>query len=295
MQIGLIGSGKMAQAMGGYLLKRGYPISGLWGRNMESALAAGRYLHLEPTACLCDLVAKADILLLAVSDDAIEEVAKAVSSCGSFHGKWIGHFSGSRSLDVLDSVAQKGASVFSLHPLQTVPEPDQGIKSLAESAFMLEAEEALRNGLKEWLAPCKNRLGWIKPGKKALYHLGACLASNYVMVLYHLAEEALRSSGIPEDISREALLPLMKGTLDNYRSLGALKGLTGPVSRGDWGTVQKHLESLPDSALEAREALIRDLGIEALAMTRISGRISEESAAEMERIIRGGSTPCEKK
>ncbi len=295
MKIGIIGSGRMAKAMGGYLQDRGYTVAGVWGRDPEAASLAARYMDVQPYIRLEDLVFVSDILLLAVSDDSINAVAEAVAGCSRLEGKWVGHLSGSRSLDVLEAVEKKRGRIFSLHPLQTVPEPDTGRKNLAEATFVLEANEALRSPLEEWLAPCGNRLAWILPGKKALYHLGACLASNYVMVLYQLAEKALLSSGIPESMASQALAPLMEATLRNYEAIGPIRGLTGPVSRGDTGTVLGHLKSLTESGLEHSEPLIRALGLEALSMARANGSIGVADAEAMEGILKGGTAQCEKK
>lgn len=290
MKIGLIGSGRMAQAMGGYLKDRGYEIFGLWGRNREKSRTASGYLGVPHHDNLADLVSGAEVLILAVSDDAILSVAKTVADSGvDLEGKWVCHLSGSLSLDMLDSMMRRGALGFSLHPLQTVPEADHGRKDLRYAAFVLEADEGLRDRLNDWLTPCGNRTAWISSGKKGLYHLGACLASNYVMTLYRLAEEALIDSGVQEEIASKALLPLMESTLNNYRSIGALAGLTGPVSRGDGGTVKKHLDSLQTMGWEHREALIRALGLEALDIAQKCGRMDTETAMRMKRILSGGT------
>lgn len=290
MKIGMIGSGRMAQAMGGYLVDHGYPVSGLWGRNQEAAHTAAGFLRTAHFEKLDDIVAQADILMLAVSDDALTAAAEALSNCGvPLKGKWIGHFSGSSSLDILEPLRQAESRVFSLHPLQTVPTPEQGRVNLGQATFVLEAEKAFQSDLTAWLMPCGNPVLWLSPGKKALYHLGACLASNYVMTLYRLAEEALVDSGIPEAAASVALLPLMESTLKSYRTLGASKGLTGPVSRGDSETVKKHLESLQTAEWAPRDPLVRALGLEALQIAQHSNRLSMEKARQMQETLKGGN------
>lgn len=271
-------------------MDHGYPVSGLWGRRQEVARDAAEFLKTAHFEKLADIVAQADILMLAVSDDALATVAEMLSNCSApVKGKWIGHFSGSCSLDILEPLAQRGASVFSLHPLQTVPTPEQGRADLAQATFVLEAENAFQSDLTVWLMPCGNPILWLSPGKKALYHLGACLASNYVMTLYRLAEEALMDSGIPEAAVSAALLPLMESTLKSYRVLGASKGLTGPVSRGDSETVKKHLDSLQTAEWAPRDQLIRALGLEALQIAQRSNRLSIEKGQQMKETLKGGN------
>lgn len=291
MRIGLIGSGRVAQAVGGYLKDCGYPVEGLWGRNRENAEKAAAYLGITHHKLLADLVCRADVLMLAVSDDSIEAVAGNVANCGVvLDGKWCCHFSGSLSLEALSPLAEKGVMGFGLHPLQTVPNPDRGRNDLRQTTFILEAEDGFRDILTDWLELCGNPIAWITPGKKGLYHLGACLASNYVTTLYRLAEYALMDSGVPEAVVSQALFPLMESTLNNYKALGAPNSLTGPVSRGDSGTVRKHLESLQTEGWRQREPLIRILGLEALDIAKKSGRLSAESAHGMETTLRGGNS-----
>lgn len=290
MKIGLIGSGKMAQAMGGYLMDRGYPVCGIWGRDYEKSSKAAEYLHIQAYENFDDLVADSGILLLAVSDDALVSVSTVLADCGvPLTGKWVGHFSGSLSLDILEPVALRKAAVFSLHPLQTVPAADRGRKDLSRATFVLEAAEILKEPLQNWLRPSGNPLSWLIPEKKALYHLGACLASNYVMTLYGLAEEALIDSGMDRETASKALIPLMESTLNNYRTLGASEGLTGPVSRGDVGTVRMHLDSLNTPEWASRTPLVKALGREALKMARESTSISDEKGHLMDQILIGGN------
>ncbi len=292
MKIGLIGSGRMAQAMGGYLKDRGYPICGIWGRDPIKTQKAADSMEIKQFQQLEALVFQADILLLAVTDDSILPVAQAIADSGlSLKGKWAGHFSGSLSLTVMDPLATAGVEVFSLHPLQTVPASEEGRRALESAVFVLEAPDDFRKALEDWLAPCGNPATGVLPGYKVIYHLGACLASNYVMTLYRLAEEALICSGIPEELASKALVPLMESTLNNYKSLGPFKGLTGPVSRGDAGTVKHHLDSLQKIGWEQREPLIRALGREALDIARKNRSLSEEKAEVMTGILKGGINP----
>lgn len=106
------------------------------------------------------------------------------------------------------------------------------------------------------------------------------------MVLYRLAQTALEESGLEAEVARDSLLPLMGATLKSYGTMGPL-GLTGPVSRGDAGTVKGHLESIGGTALSPHEELIRSLALEALAMTRERGTLTAEAAGHMEQLLKG--------
>jgi predicted short-subunit dehydrogenase-like oxidoreductase (DUF2520 family) len=103
--------------------------------------------------------------------------------------------------------------------------------------------------------------------RRPLYHAAAVVASNYLPVLLALSARLLVLAGVDEDDAIPALLPLMRGTLDNVSELGLAPALTGPISRGDIETVRLHLRTLPD-----REARVyRDLGREAVALAEARG------------------------
>lgn len=167
----------------------------------------------------------ADLVVLCVPDRAIPDVARTVPA-----GPWIAHVSGATPLASLDPHARR----FSLHPLQTFtrargPEQLDG----AWAAVTAESDEA--RDAAEWLA---SELGLrtfpLADDRRALYHAGASIASNFLVTLYRAAARAVSAAGAPP----EALVPLMRRTIDNQFDL------TGPIARGDWATVDKHLDAL---------------------------------------------------
>jgi predicted short-subunit dehydrogenase-like oxidoreductase (DUF2520 family) len=169
--------------------------------------------------------ADVDLVVLCVPDQAIAGAARAVPV-----GPWVAHVSGATPLAALDPHTKR----FSVHPLQTFvrsrgPEQFDG----AWAAVTGESDDALRRA--RWLA---RRLGLhafpLADDRRALYHAGASLASNYLVTLYRAAARAVAAAGAPP----EALVPLMRRTIDNDFEL------TGPIARGDWETVRTHLAAL---------------------------------------------------
>jgi predicted short-subunit dehydrogenase-like oxidoreductase (DUF2520 family) len=165
------------------------------------------------------------LVLLCVPDRAIAEVAEAVEP-----GPWVVHVSGATPLAALDPHDRR----FGLHPLQTFtrgrgPEQLDG----AFAAVTAETDEARDIGL--WLA---RTLGLepflLADGRRAVYHAGAAIASNYLVTLRRAAGWLLEAAGAPA----EALDPLMRRTIENGFEL------TGPISRGDWETVDAHLAAI---------------------------------------------------
>lgn len=167
----------------------------------------------------------AELILLCVPDSAIAEVAQAIDP-----GPWLAHVSGGTPLSALDPHTRR----FGVHPLQTFtrargPEQLDG----AWAAVTAETEEgrALGVELAETLGLHPFEL---EEENRAIYHAGAAIASNYLVTLYRAASELVEAAGAPPD----ALEPLMRRTIENEFEL------TGPISRGDWETVERHLESI---------------------------------------------------
>jgi predicted short-subunit dehydrogenase-like oxidoreductase (DUF2520 family) len=173
-----------------------------------------------------------ELRLLCVPDRAIADVARSIEP-----GPWVAHVSGGTALAALDPHIRR----FSLHPLQTLtlargPEQLDG----AWGAVTAETAEARERAL--WLA---GRLG-LRPfeladDRRAAYHAGASIASNFLVTLYRAASALFEEAGTPP----EALVPLMTRTIENGFEL------TGPIARGDWATVDRHRAALQGSDFEA--------------------------------------------
>jgi predicted short-subunit dehydrogenase-like oxidoreductase (DUF2520 family) len=169
----------------------------------------------------------ADVCLLCVPDTAIAAVARGLTPG---HGRWVAHTSGATPLSALDPHERR----FGLHPLQSFtrargPEQLDG----AYAAITAKTDEAREMGFE--LA----RLLGLEPfalaeEDRALYHAGAAIASNYLVTLHRAAAGIFEEVGAPV----EALRPLMQGVIDSSFEL------TGPIARGDWATVDRHLDAI---------------------------------------------------
>ena len=182
---------------------------------------------------------EADLVLLCVPDRAIPEVAATVPE-----GPWIGHTSGATPLSALDPHEQR----FGLHPLQSFT-PGRGPEQLdgAYAAVTGESDEAREVSF--WLA---RELGLepfaLDDSERILYHAGAVVAASYLVTLHQAAADLVQAAGVPP----EALLPLMRRVIENDFEL------TGPAVRGDWETVEAHLEAIRERLPEL-EPLYRAL------------------------------------
>ena len=169
----------------------------------------------------------ADVVLLCVPDSAIRDVAVCLAPG---HVRWIAHTSGATPLSALDPHERR----FGLHPLQSFSRA-RGAEQLdgAYAAITGETDEAREVGYE--LARLLGLLPFaLSEEDRALYHAGAAIASNYLVTLHRAAAEIFAEVQAPV----EGLRPLMQGVIDNGFEL------TGPIARGDWATVDRHLEAI---------------------------------------------------
>lgn len=215
-------------------------------------------------------------VLLTVPDDALSEMAHAMAGQGDAPEGCVAlHCSGALSVDVLAPLHARGYRVGSLHPLQSLAHPVSGAERLAGSWFAVSGEPEAAAVGRRLVSELGGTPLVIPVARRPLYHAAAVVASNYLPVLLALSARLLVLSGVDPDEAVRALLPLMRGTLDNVDELGLASALTGPIARGDVETVRMHLRSLP--AREGR--LYRDLGREAIELAEARGLDPDAVAA----------------
>ena len=229
-------------------------------------------------------IEQVDVLLLAVPDDAVEEVARSLAAAAAVCERHVVlHLSGVMDVTALNPLRSTGAALGSLHPLQALSDPmnaperlDGAVAGVEGDARAVEAAEelALAIGLK----PVR-----IATSSKRLYHAAAVFASNYLVTVVAVARRLFEESGMSRDRARDALRPLVSGTIENVLMTDPATALTGPISRGDVATVRMHLATL--SREDAR--LYRSLGRATLEISRLEGE--QRAAMERELGMGGGA------
>ncbi|MFD2532169.1 Rossmann-like and DUF2520 domain-containing protein [Gracilimonas halophila] len=212
-----------------------------------------------------------DFIILAVSDDAIKEVAEKLSEILTPNENLnVIHCSGTHSSQILKSLKRKGANIASFHPIKAITSNTVSFKNIW---FDIEGDEELL-GILEKLAELLGASSFrVEPEAKPFLHASAVVASNYLVVLADLVSRISSQGNIPEHTAIKALAPLMESTLSNITELGVTDSLTGPIARGDAQTVEKHLQSL--ESVPKLQVLYKTLGLEALQIAeRKSGHSS---------------------
>jgi len=276
--IGFIGAGTVGTALAVRLREKGYPVIAVASRTRASAerlagMVDGCQVHHSGQA-VADV---AEMVFVTTPDDAIAGVAAQVT----WHpGQSVIHCSGAESLDILEPVTKAGAQAGAFHPLQTLASVDHARENIPGSSFALEAEEPLLGTLKDMVNALQ---GWwleLRPGDKVLYHAAAVMACNYLVTLVKLATDLWQTFGVSTKEATQALLPLLQGTVNNLGNVGLPNCLTGPIARGDLGTIRKHITALEAKAPGLLTAY-RELGRQTVPIALAKGRIDDPRAEEL--------------
>lgn len=251
----VVGAGKVGSALAKALARAGWPVVAVACRTAASARRASRFTG-APAMSAGEAAARGRLVLMAVPDDLVSVAAREIAPRVQ-RGAVVAHTSGVLSSDALAPVRRRGARAASLHPLMTMPSPAAGAASLPGTRFFHEGDRGTAPVLRAMVRALGGIPIAVSRGGKALYHAGAVLACNDLVALLDAAFRLFGRAGVPGRRARAALAPLVRRTVENVLALGAARALTGPVARGDAGTVARHLAVLRGRPRELYLALGR--------------------------------------
>ena len=238
-------------------------------------------------------IARPAVVVLAVRDDAIRPLAGALAAAGAIDSRQVVlHLSGVHGQEALGPLVGSRAALGSLHPLQTISEPERAAERLKGAWAAVEGMPRAVETAEQLAHDVGLRPFRIASQAKPMYHARAVFASNYFVVVEAVAQRLLRHAGLTEAEAWQALRPLVEGTLENLGRLGPLGALTGPVARGDEATIRRHVEALTQDDA----ALYRVLGRAALELAQKRGmdegtaaRIAAALATDLPPVLRPGA------
>jgi len=283
LKLGFIGAGTVGTALAVLLSSKGYPVTGVSSRSQASAENLAKAVdgcHVLKNNQ--DVADTAELVFITTPDDTIARVASQVKW---HNGQSIVHCSGADSTDILEPARKSGAMVGSFHPLQTLASMKQAMENIPGSTFAVEAEEPLLGTLKDMATALGGHWIELKASDKVVYHAAAVFACNYLVTLVKLATDLWQTFSIPPDQATRALLPLIRGTLHNIDTIGIPQCLTGPIARGDTGTIKKHLAALQEKTPDLLSPY-KELGLQTIPIALAKGRINEQQASELETVLK---------
>ncbi len=295
-RIGVVGVGAVGTTLAWGLAACGYPVAALMSRTPVTAgWLADQLPGCQAVSSPAEVAALAEVILLTAPDDALAEVAASIP----WHsGQAAIHCSGATPARALAIAGEQGALYGSFHPLLSIPRSRPGsaneaLVRLAGCTFAIEAPASLAATLEEMAQRLGARAILLREQDRVPYHLAAVLTSNYIVTLLSAATDLWAQFGIAREQALAALAPLLRSTLVNLEQLGLPQSLTGPIARGDVGTVRAHLDylaSLKDTPQE--EAMYLDEAYRALGLLSVpiavdKGRLDREQVAILKRLLAG--------
>jgi predicted short-subunit dehydrogenase-like oxidoreductase (DUF2520 family) len=263
--------------------EKGYKITGLCCRHHEKAQIAASFLNQDYVAKEApDLwLREADLILITTPDDVIGQVCtQIVNSEYIKPGSVIAHCSGVYPSSVLKPAADIGCPTGSFHPLQSCATKEMAVSVLPGSYFCLEGSEGAKLVLRDLALSIGGKILEIATDDKPLYHASAVVASNFLVSLINFALSLHESIGIDREKGLQALTPLFEGTIRNIKVMGIPEALTGPIMRGDLGTVKRHLEAIKDR-MPYYLPLYCVLGIETTKIAISKGTINDTTGNKL--------------
>ncbi|WP_007514778.1 MULTISPECIES: Rossmann-like and DUF2520 domain-containing protein [Pseudofrankia] len=292
LDVGFVGFGRAGAAFAVALAEAGHRLVGVTTHSDASAARARRFLPGAPPLAATELAARVDVLILAVSDDAIApvaaELASATEPAGPRAGSVVVHLSGRHGLAPLAPVVARGASRAAIHPIMSLAglDPAMDAAHLRSTTFGVTADPAAASVARRVVTDVGGRFVEVPDEARTLYHAALVLGANYLAALAGASADLLAAAGVTD--ASAALAPLLRVSLDNALRDGDV-ATTGPVRRGDASTVAAHLEALraaDPAAVPAYRALSQ------LAVQRLvaAGLLSTRAAADLRATLEASGT-----
>jgi predicted short-subunit dehydrogenase-like oxidoreductase (DUF2520 family) len=271
--INIIGLGRLGTALAIALFKKRYSIRTLISR---------RRITLERAAGLLDadvhlLVVKdikqlqpSDVTLITTPDDQLPQVIKSLSKIKSA-GSIALHTSGALSSQALSPLADRGWHVGSVHPLISVSGSEAAQSAFKGAFWCVEGDRKALTAARQLVRDLNGQSFSVRAEVKPLYHAAAVMSSGNVTALFDVAIDMLSKCGLTRKDARKILLPLLESTVENLASRTPAEALTGTFSRGDIGTVERHLAALSEANLEMARSVYCMLGLKSLNLAEQNG------------------------
>jgi predicted short-subunit dehydrogenase-like oxidoreductase (DUF2520 family) len=282
LKLGIIGAGRVGTGLALSFARSGRKVVAVASRTAASARALARRVRgARAVSSPQEAADRADVIFLTVPDDAIAGVASGIRWRA---GSACVHCSGAGDLDLLAAAAAQGAQVGGFHPLRMFGEPGKSF-DMRGCSIAIVGTEALARELERLARAIGARPLCLPEGGRALYHIGANFSGAFVVALIAESVALWKKLGVSERDALRALLPLLRGSVDNVEKLGAAGALGSVVARGDAGTIRRHLSALAKEAPEFLD-LYRLLSLRTVPLALAKGTLKPEAAREIETLLR---------
>jgi predicted short-subunit dehydrogenase-like oxidoreductase (DUF2520 family) len=276
LAVGVVSAGRVGAVLAAALSRAGHRVEAIAAVSRASLQRASRLVPSARIRPADEVAAAAELLLLAVPDDALVDLVNGLASSGAVRrGTLVAHTSGAHGITLLDPLTEIGALPLALHPVMTFTGTDVDLARLEGACFGVTATDQLRPVAEALVIEMGAEPVWIAESLRPTYHAGLAFGANNLVTLVAEAGDLLMRAGVENP--QRLLGPLLGAALDNSLRNGD-RALTGPVARGDAGTVAAHLRAIGTQAPEAISAYVemsRLTAVRALAAGTLSAERAE--------------------
>jgi predicted short-subunit dehydrogenase-like oxidoreductase (DUF2520 family) len=252
LDVGVVGAGRVGAALGSALRSVGHVVVGASGISSESLERIDTLLPGVPALEVLEVVARADLVLLTVPDDVLASLVAGLAEVGAWRaGQIVVHTSGRYGTDVLAPARAAGVIPLAIHPAMTFTGTSLDLSRMVGCSFAVTGPAPVLPIGQALVVEVGGEPVLVAESDRPLYHAALAHGANHLVVLVAQAAEALAAAGI--DDPGRVLTPLLTAALDGALRSGeqAIRTMTGPVVRGDTGTVQDHLRTLTQFGVQA--------------------------------------------
>ncbi|NED98849.1 Rossmann-like and DUF2520 domain-containing protein [Phytoactinopolyspora halotolerans] len=282
LDVGVVGTGRVGAVLGAALARAGHRVVAGYGVSVTSRSRADALLPDVPLVDVPEVLEQSDLALLSVPDDTLPGLVEGLAATGAIRtGQFIVHTSGRFGVSVLEPATRAGALPLALHPALTFTGTSVDLQRLSTSTFGVTAPEPLWPVAEALVIEMGSEPVRVAEEQRGLYHAALTHGANHLVTLINDAMDLLRAAGV--EYPDRSLAPLLSAALDNTLRQGD-EALTGPVSRGDSGTVADHLRVV-DAAMPEATAVYTALARRTAGRALASGRLQATDAEPLLEIL----------
>jgi predicted short-subunit dehydrogenase-like oxidoreductase (DUF2520 family) len=290
LNVTIIGAGKVGSVLGRVLVEEGARVVGVISRTRSSARKGASFIGAQSfSSRLSDIPPSTDLIYLTTPHGAVEEVARALARLEHlrFSGIAVCHASGMYTAEALGPLGERGATLFSFHPLQTFPRDFHARDILPTARGIYYGVDGSPKGIafaRRLAKILKGKVLRVPPEFRILYHAACVVASNHLTTMMAVVQVMAEHCGMrPGDLSK-VFGPIVGATLRNIACSSPADALSGPIARGGVETLHRHLEAVGE-ALPDVLPYFAAVSLETVRLARRKGSIDDVQAADMNRLI----------
>ena len=288
--INIIGCGSVGRTLARLWTERHVlEVGSVVNRSLASAERAVTFVGAGRACAGVDQMQSADLVMVSVPDDAIEECCQQLCAVQVVRqGAIVFHCSGSLPASVLQPAADRGALIASVHPVKSFADPMTAVETFAGTFCAIEGDPHACDILDDALHRCGARTFRIDPQRKAVYHAATVMVCNYLTALLEVGLRCFEHAGIPRRTAMEIMEPIVTETMANVFNVGTVQALTGPIARGDKDAVQRECEALGQWDANCQQ-IYKHLGLVAADLSAAQGNANGEDLQAIRSILSDGN------